>query len=607
VTDPISRRTYLPGSWFGIFGGSTTVLLPPSEKGRVAALWALIDDGAGFDEVLDALISTGLRDLPGFVLVSELDGGTQVVIRGAAHAEFDTAQGVVEIAGSSATTWVEHTLSGVTRISLVVEETNTEEEALTIGPGLVRLARVDAPPPVGDIGVTGFVAVEPDVEPEPATEVEPEAGSEPEAWPEVEAEPELHHEPEAEPETAVEPEAEAVVEPETEAEPETETVVEAEPEPEAVVEPETYAEADVEPEAVVEPETDAEADVEPAAMSIDADTLDEVPSGGGHDLVDDAVSDTSGDDASGVAGVAVAAGGAAALSALGFGSRAFVRPSADERQVGRQSVGLEWAPAEPEPAVSAAQEAGPNDPPDFSSENLIDDDLDADDLADVAALTEEADEAEAFPTDDRVDEAEAFPTDDRVDEAVRAEAPTGEQPIVPVDTDPDQAPERALEAASATGVPPTEVMASEVTPSDAPPATKSGLQSDVANTPVFGEPGSSVARISLSTGEELEVFGPIVIGRAPNPDRVEAEDPTLVAVPSPSKEISSTHLDIRPGTGIDLGLAVATDLNSTNGSIVMHPGLGPRTLRPGVAEPLFPGTVIDLGDGLTIQVATPQE
>ena len=138
MTDPITRRTYLPGSWFGIFGGSATVLLPPSEKARVGALWALIDDGAGFDEVLDALISTGLRDLPAFVLVSDLDGATQVVVRGAARAEFDTAQGLVEIAGSSATTWVEHTLSDVSRVSVVVEDLDSDEDALTIGAGLVR-------------------------------------------------------------------------------------------------------------------------------------------------------------------------------------------------------------------------------------------------------------------------------------------------------------------------------------------------------------------------------------------------------------------------------------------------------------------------------------
>ena len=90
-----SRRlaSYRPGDWFGIFGDQATVVLPPSEKARVARLWELVDAGAGFDEVLDALISGGLRDLPGFVLVSEVDGETKVVLRGAATAVFTTADG----------------------------------------------------------------------------------------------------------------------------------------------------------------------------------------------------------------------------------------------------------------------------------------------------------------------------------------------------------------------------------------------------------------------------------------------------------------------------------------------------------------------------------
>ena len=64
-------KSYRPGSWFGVFGAHATVLLPPSEKSRVAALWELVDGGADFDEVLDALIASGLRDLPGFVLVND--------------------------------------------------------------------------------------------------------------------------------------------------------------------------------------------------------------------------------------------------------------------------------------------------------------------------------------------------------------------------------------------------------------------------------------------------------------------------------------------------------------------------------------------------------
>ena len=81
-------RSYRPGDWFGIFGRARGRVLPPTEKARVAALWELVDGGAGFDETLDALISGGLRDLPGFVLVSTGEGETRVVLRGAARADF---------------------------------------------------------------------------------------------------------------------------------------------------------------------------------------------------------------------------------------------------------------------------------------------------------------------------------------------------------------------------------------------------------------------------------------------------------------------------------------------------------------------------------------
>ncbi|MFZ2501067.1 MAG: hypothetical protein WAW88_00145, partial [Nocardioides sp.] len=125
------------------------------------------------------------------------------------------------------------------------------------------------------------------------------------------------------------------------------------------------------------------------------------------------------------------------------------------------------------------------------------------------------------------------------------------------------------------------------------------------DVPIFGAPGSPVARLIFSSGNTMDCAGPIVVGRSPHGSKVSGDAPTLVAVPSPNHEISGTHLDIRPGSGLDLGLAVATDLHSTNGTIVIHPGLSPRTLRPGVPEPLFPGSVVDLGDSLTIKVDSP--
>jgi hypothetical protein len=112
-----------------------------------------------------------------------------------------------------------------------------------------------------------------------------------------------------------------------------------------------------------------------------------------------------------------------------------------------------------------------------------------------------------------------------------------------------------------------------------------------------------VAHLSFSSGNEIDVDGLIVIGRAPDAGRFPAdEEPILVAVPSPHSEISSTHVEVRPGTGDDHGSAVVTDLGSTNGTLVVQPGQRPEELRPGVPVVLRIGALIDLGDGMTIRV-----
>lgn len=122
-----------------------------------------------------------------------------------------------------------------------------------------------------------------------------------------------------------------------------------------------------------------------------------------------------------------------------------------------------------------------------------------------------------------------------------------------------------------------------------------------------GAPGAgpwTVATLLFSHGETVAVDGPVLVGRAPSP-RPGSPGAHLVAVPSPQQEVSSTHLEIRPGDGLDLGTAVAIDLGSTNGTVVVHPGLPASDLRPGEPHALLPGAVVDLGDGVTIEVRRP--
>ncbi len=115
-----------------------------------------------------------------------------------------------------------------------------------------------------------------------------------------------------------------------------------------------------------------------------------------------------------------------------------------------------------------------------------------------------------------------------------------------------------------------------------------------------------VARLQISNGDVVDVDRAIVIGRAPEARRFnDTEQPQLITVPSPHLEISSTHVEVRPGAGADHGSAVVTDLGSTNGTVLVQPGLGPEDLAPGVAVQLIPGAIIDLGDGVTIKVTSP--
>lgn len=300
------------GDWFGIFGPSATVVLPPSEKDRVARLWELVDDGAGFDETLDALISTGLRDLPGFVLVSEQDTETKVVVRGAARVHLAAGAEVVHVEGDEATTWVERSVPGVTRVRIEVDEEPGDERVDgVLDGGLVRLACAERPP---------------------ALEEEP-----------------------------------------------------------------NHAESD-----------HAESD---------------------HDGL----------------------------------------------TRGPQTIPVEL-PRLPPPGIPG-------------------------------------------------------------------------QPAVP---------------------------------------------------PVTAHP---VARLVLPDGQTVDVDRSVLVGRAPAASRIVTDgEPRLVAVQSPHQEVSSTHLEVRPGSGADHGCAVATDLGSTNGSVLVQPGLPPEELRPGVTVQLVPGAVVDLGDGVSIEV-----
>ena len=113
----------------------------------------------------------------------------------------------------------------------------------------------------------------------------------------------------------------------------------------------------------------------------------------------------------------------------------------------------------------------------------------------------------------------------------------------------------------------------------------------------------------IGGGPVHPVTGPVLIGRRPLAPRIPGAlgaSPELIAVPSPRALVSGTHLELRlVGSRV-----VATDLRSTNGTIVRSPS-GSRRMRSGESIVVGPGTSLDLGDDTIVEIipapATPLE
>jgi hypothetical protein len=112
-----------------------------------------------------------------------------------------------------------------------------------------------------------------------------------------------------------------------------------------------------------------------------------------------------------------------------------------------------------------------------------------------------------------------------------------------------------------------------------------------------------LAVLRASDGSSAQLDRPILIGRAPSTDRSDNRAPRLMTVPSPNHDISRTHLEVAP----DGWQIVATDLNSTNGTILVRPGgVDRQQLAAGEPVPVQVGSVVELGDGVSVLIDFPQ-
>ena len=99
--------------------------------------------------------------------------------------------------------------------------------------------------------------------------------------------------------------------------------------------------------------------------------------------------------------------------------------------------------------------------------------------------------------------------------------------------------------------------------------------------------------LRFSDGRTLFLSGPMLIGRSPRAEgAVGGEPPELVAVASPLKEISGTHLEVR----IEGWQVFLVDRQSTNGTVATLPGRDAQRLHPGEPFLITPGTSVSLAD-----------
>ncbi|TDE89963.1 FHA domain-containing protein [Occultella glacieicola] len=137
--------------------------------------------------------------------------------------------------------------------------------------------------------------------------------------------------------------------------------------------------------------------------------------------------------------------------------------------------------------------------------------------------------------------------------------------------------------------------AADAVPDQPPSAT---IVPGVADDALYDEPRPMIM-LGVSSGPRVPLDRVVLIGRAPESSRFAGSlMPRLVTVPSPQQDISRTHVEVR----LEGDHVVVTDLRSTNGTLVAVPGNDPRRLHPGEGVPVPVGSLIDLGDGITISV-----
>lgn len=106
------------GRGIGLVGESTLAVLEPMNAELAQRLWQLVVGGAGIDELLEELSTTGLRTLGSFAMAQFEGDAVRIVVRGEAGATVGGAGGVLGIAARGVRTWHEEVVDGAGAVQL---------------------------------------------------------------------------------------------------------------------------------------------------------------------------------------------------------------------------------------------------------------------------------------------------------------------------------------------------------------------------------------------------------------------------------------------------------------------------------------------------------
>lgn len=124
------------------------------------------------------------------------------------------------------------------------------------------------------------------------------------------------------------------------------------------------------------------------------------------------------------------------------------------------------------------------------------------------------------------------------------------------------------------------------------------------------DPGPATARMAppalaglhTNSGEFVNVVTAVVVGREP---RATAgyERAHVLRVSSPHLDISRNHVAVE----VHKGDVIVRDLHSVNGTVVVPPNGSPFTLRDGASVQVEVGTILDIGEGVSLRIEPPRE